>query len=88
MSGIRIYQIALVALVIARACIGVWALKDDPAHALGAAIGLLIWGAIPAVIFWYLGGAKNKPDGKFRAWRVMFWCSLVLPLLALGLQKR
>ena len=87
MTGVGAYQIAVVVLVIARACIGVWLLHDEIAHALGAAIGLLIWGLIPAAILWYLGGAKNKPDGKFRVWRLAFWCSLVLPLLSMGLQK-
>jgi hypothetical protein len=88
MTGIRAYQIAVALLVVARVCIGIWLLHDDPAHALGVATGTLFWGLIPAAINWYLNGARHKPDGKFKTWRLMFWCSLVLPLLAMGLQKR
>jgi hypothetical protein len=79
------YVSATVILLVARIVIGFWIGHDIP-YAIGAATGTILWGVIPAAIYWFVSG-RSEQDGKFRTMRVMFWCAFILPFINQSLPK-
>jgi hypothetical protein len=67
------------------------AILDYALHGLAGALGVgtayLVWGIVPAAIYWFWKG-RTKDDGKMRTSRVMFWWSFLYPFVMLALQQR
>jgi NAD-specific glutamate dehydrogenase len=82
----RAYLIATAILAVARVWIHILRTHDGIPGALGAATGLLVWGLIPAAIYWFMKGRRLQ-DGKARTAKVMFWWALIAPLIAQSLPK-
>lgn len=73
----KTYVISTAILFALRAAIASY-VSQDVASGLGSAIGSLLWGVVPAGVYWLMAG-RVVPDGKGRAARVMFWGSFVVP---------